>query len=318
MPNRAPWPNVSPNSGHQGGAGRGQEEQAGDRGGRAAPDQQIEQRDRSQRQHQHQPAQGEDELARPVDPALLEGHSQGSRRRRAGHELDRRAGAQVHAAAETLLVEGPRRDAGQGDDAGQGAHPLAEAAAQLLRQDQGHARQAKRQAEPLAGHHPLAEQGPRQGRDQQRLDADDQGGQPRLHPQGDADEHPAKVHGMDQQPGDRIVGDLGPAARPGRARRQRDQGQQDARQHIAQGQEGQRPRVRQAQPRADEAGAPQDDEEGGKAEPGERRRHMVRKMGAPPERLEAPPHTTDAPPHQRADRRTMGRLSGGRTLAPHP
>jgi enoyl-CoA hydratase len=172
---------------------RGQIEQSRNAGGRAMPDDQVQQGDRSQRQHHDQPAQGEHELPAPDDAHRLEGQGKGQQRQCCGDELDHRAAPQVQLGAEALLVEGAQGDAAQRHGR-EGQPGLADAGqAQFLPYHQRHAAEAQHQTRPLPAAHPLAHHGVAQESGQQRLDADDQRHHPGRHAAVDGQEHAGKI-----------------------------------------------------------------------------------------------------------------------------
>jgi len=98
---------------------------------------------------------------------------------------------------------------------------------------------------------------------EQRLHADDQRGDAGRQAMLDRDEDAAEIDGMDQHAGNADVQPLLWISRPRRAGRQRDERHQRDDEAVAGEQKGQRFGVRQAVLGADEAGAPEEDEENG-------------------------------------------------------
>ena len=144
------------------------------------------------------------------------------------------------------------RPAGAGDVAG----PEAE----LVDDDEDDADEAQAQAQPLPAGDPLAEIEGRDGRRQQRLQADDQGGDAGGHAVGDGGEHAAQIDPVDHQPGRHGAADLPGILRPGSADHHRGNGQDRRDADEADQEEGERLGMREAELGADEAGAPEHDE----------------------------------------------------------
>ncbi len=224
------------------------------------PDQRVEQADGAERESQHQPAEGQHERRAPLHLAAFEKQGGEAEQGAAGQVLDDAAGAQVHAAAEALLVQraaGDRRQCHQHRGPGQAVGATVDAA----EYHQGYASQAERQSQPLPAADLLAEPDAGQGRGSQRLQADQQGGQAGRHAVLDGEEHPAQVQAMDQQAGDRDMPGQPCRARPGRTAEQGEGGQQGGREEQADGQEGEGLGVRQAELGAEESSAPEQHEE---------------------------------------------------------
>ena len=111
----------------------------------------------------------------------------------------------------------------------------------------------------------LAEQWSRHRRYEQRLQPDDQGGGPGLHALVDGGEDPAQIDAVQQEAGDQLVQhQCGP--RPAQPQPEDDAEEAQGDHGEADGEEGHRLDMRQAELGADEARAPEEDEEGGRAE----------------------------------------------------
>src|SRR5690606_21333203 len=136
--------------GNKGGAGRDQEEEAGEPGGGPPTDQDIHQGDGAQRKDEDQPKQREEELAAPLDPILLEDQGKWRGGEGGGEELHDVATAQVHAGAVALLVERAEGDGEERGDAGKAAQRAPRALPELVGEHEANAEEAEAETAPLA------------------------------------------------------------------------------------------------------------------------------------------------------------------------
>ena len=222
------------------------------------PDQPVKQADRSDRQHHCKPAQCKNELRGPVHDAILEqeradGEEHGDRD--VLHEI---AAAPVDVSAEAALVQRAKRDAEQ-RDGGCSPAPSRLPAHRPVMKDQGHADEPEQKPAPLQRCHALAKPAISDGRGQQRLQARHQRRETSGDRQGDRDRRAAEIEAVHQNAGDDTVADSA-AIRPDRANDGADDRHQHHHNRHADREIGQRIGIVNDVFGADEAGAPEHDE----------------------------------------------------------
>ena len=127
-------------------------------------------------------------------------------------------------------------------------------------QHQQYADQAEDEPGPLQPRHPLPHETVGDGRGEQRLQPGDQCRDAGWHALADRDEDAAEIKPVHHRARRHAVADLG-AARPARAHGKRDGGQDEHHEDHPHRQEGERLDIGQAELGADEARAPQQDED---------------------------------------------------------
>ena len=188
-------------------------------------DQPHEQQNRSQREHQHQPAEGEDEPGRPVNVAAFQGERKHPVENSRGDILHQYPGQQVEIGAEPLLVQGAVRDRQQG------RHAKAEAG----RTDSGDADTALADDDRDPGEpdeHPEHFQAPEilpqpyggQEHGDQRLQTHDERTETRVNTPVDGGEHAPEVDAVNQDADHRDVKIVARTLRPSNPK----EGNQDA------------------------------------------------------------------------------------------
>ncbi len=252
--------------GQDGRGGRHQVEQARHRGGRPALDQQVKQRAAAQREAEHRPAHGTDQLRIEAVPGVQPMHGLGFHQcqrqrddegRRQLHEI---GAAHVARRQVPLLVERAGRDAQQRDRR-TGQVACVDLTLPELGPDHEHQpAQPEGEPAPLGGAHTVAAPGEPYGREH-RLQADQQRREARAHAELDGRPHAAQVDAVHQDARDRKMQPLPRRLRPAGARQARPQGEDAHGECIAHGEELHRRRMRHAEARHDEAGAPDEHED---------------------------------------------------------
>ena len=240
-----------------------QVEQARDPRRLAVLDQVIQERDRAHGQDQHQPGEGKHELAAPRDLTRFEQQRRGQKQRERCRELDYGAGAQIEARTIPLLVDRPGGHRQEREHRKSQARGV-ELERELVPYDQDHAAQAQRETDPLDALDALPEHGRRRERSDDRLQSDDERDHARRHAVIDRGEATGEIATVDERAGHRDVRAFCDARRPAHVQQQDER--QHEQQHEAEPQRQERERldVRHAQLRADETGAPQEHEQGGR------------------------------------------------------
>ena len=180
--------------------------------------------------------------------------------------LVERAGGQIEIGDEALLPDRARGHADDGEERGREIDRRDAAAdrAELGGEHDRHAGKADGEPEPVAGHDPFSQENAGHDGGDQRLEADDQGRQPRRQAVADGPEHPAEIDAVHQHAGDHGMPGLGPGAQPGDPEQRQHGGQKQEGDRRAHRQEAERLRPGHGVTRADESGRPQDDEQGGR------------------------------------------------------
>ena len=246
--------------GHEGGDGGDGVEEAGDVDGGAAADEVVEEADGADGEDEGDPAQGEDELAAPLDLHGLGGDGEDGGDEEAGGVLNDGAGAEIEGRTVPLLPQGADGDADQGGDGGQ-RHDEGEAAAGFVCDHEDGAEEAEREAGPLTGQDVLAQDDTGEGGGEEGLEGDNQAQDAGGKAEAEGPDAAAEVEGVDHEAGEGDVGELCFSFGPGCAGEEGDGDQDGEDDAVAQREEGEGLGVGDAELGTDEAAAPKEDEE---------------------------------------------------------
>ena len=187
------------------------------------------------------------------------------RRQRHGRppeELDRSAAAQIGRRADQLLPDRAERDSERGDQAGgDGCNRDRRRPVQVRREDESRPDAADQNAGPAPQADTLAQQRTGEHRGQQRLQAGDQGRHRCRKPVLDGPEDASDIDALHQGARGEAVEPAPQRTGPRRTTGVGDAGENQRAQPKAEADEGFRVGIRANQPRDDEAGGPQQDEQ---------------------------------------------------------